>query len=225
MTRNKLLGVVALVAALGMPVTAASASTQKNYPLGHAKSCKAHYVKKTDKHKVKGKEVRFVECVYKAPVRSVITTTTTTVPVRSISTTTTTQPARPAQSPTTTTTTIPSPQSIRPSISGVSAFEEDTVCGSAYCYQMSLSIGTLGWPDPKNPPVNLGHVTLSWGSGGTGGSVTIPVVWNGSGINLSATAGIVHGVTEVDISYTGGSYTDTQGGQVTIYSAISSSGL
>lgn len=57
-----------------------------HYPLGRAHSCKAHYFKKTERHKVKRKEVRFIECVYD-PV-----TSTSKPPTTSTSTTTTTLP-------------------------------------------------------------------------------------------------------------------------------------
>lgn len=66
-------------------IQGASATSHPSYPLGHARSCKAHYVKKTERHKVKGHEVRYVACTYVAPVVATTTTSTTTT-----STTTTT---------------------------------------------------------------------------------------------------------------------------------------
>lgn len=59
-------------------VPSAGATTHPAYPLGKAKSCKAHYVKRTERHKVGGKEVRYVACVYVAPPVTTTTTTTTT---------------------------------------------------------------------------------------------------------------------------------------------------
>jgi len=71
------------------------------YPLGSAKSCKAHHVERILKHKVKGKTEQYIGCVYVAPKKArkhqktprvLVTTTTTTVPP---TTTTTTTPAGP----------------------------------------------------------------------------------------------------------------------------------
>lgn len=54
------------------PTSIAWANTNKTsshatYALGKARKCRADFVKKTEKHKVKGKEVRYVACVYVAP--------------------------------------------------------------------------------------------------------------------------------------------------------------
>ena len=54
-----------LLGVAGVP--SANAASHPSYPLGKAKSCRAHYVKRTERHKVKGKEVRYVACVYVAP--------------------------------------------------------------------------------------------------------------------------------------------------------------
>lgn len=60
----------------------AGASSRPMYPLGAAKYCKSHYVKRTERHRVNGRLVPFVACVYFAPpVTTTTTTTTTTIPV------------------------------------------------------------------------------------------------------------------------------------------------
>jgi hypothetical protein len=85
---------VALVATAALIPSVAGAATHPTYALGHATKCRADYHKSTLTHVVRGKRVRYVACVYKAPV-IVTPVTTTTTPV------TTTAP------PTTTTTTPP----------------------------------------------------------------------------------------------------------------------
>jgi hypothetical protein len=60
----------------GVVVTQAGASTHPTYPLGSAKTCKAHYVKKILPHKVKGKTESYIECVY-VPAKNATTSTTT----------------------------------------------------------------------------------------------------------------------------------------------------
>src|ERR1035437_3073663 len=69
-----------VAASLTVAVGAAGASSHPNYPLGKAKSCKAHYVKRTERHLVNGKEIRYVACVYVAPSNTTTTLTTTTTP-------------------------------------------------------------------------------------------------------------------------------------------------
>jgi hypothetical protein len=49
----------------------AGASTHPTYALGKAKTCHVNYMKKTETHVVKGKRVRYVACVYKAPVKAI----------------------------------------------------------------------------------------------------------------------------------------------------------
>ncbi len=46
---------------------AGAATTHPSYPLGKAKSCKVHYVKRVLSHQVRGKTVHYLACVYKAP--------------------------------------------------------------------------------------------------------------------------------------------------------------
>lgn len=63
---------VAILLVFGLAVATATgalgATTPRpTYALGHAKRCNAHYVKRTERHKVNGKEVRYVACVYVAP--------------------------------------------------------------------------------------------------------------------------------------------------------------
>lgn len=48
---------------------ASAATAHPSYALGKAKHCKVNFVKKTATHKVKGKSVRYVECIYKAPAK------------------------------------------------------------------------------------------------------------------------------------------------------------
>jgi len=71
-------------------------TSTKTYALGHAKKCKVDFVKKTERHKVKGKEKRYIACVYVAPKIAVSgiptqtnpnlpATTTPTTPATSIS--------------------------------------------------------------------------------------------------------------------------------------------
>src|ERR1035437_3170270 len=75
-----------VAASLTVAVGAAGASNHPNYPLGKAKSCRAHYVKRTERHLVNGKEIRYVACVYVAPSNTTTTlTTTTTTTVTSVS--------------------------------------------------------------------------------------------------------------------------------------------
>ena len=75
---------IAAIALFGVSLApGAGASSHPSYPLGKAKSCKAHYAKETEKKsetvrvKVHGKwkgehkTVRSVECVYKAAKKSV----------------------------------------------------------------------------------------------------------------------------------------------------------
>jgi hypothetical protein len=54
-------------------VQGAGATTHPTYPLGKAKSCKAGYIKRTERHKVNGIEVRYVACVYAPKYRLVVT--------------------------------------------------------------------------------------------------------------------------------------------------------
>lgn len=57
--------VIALV--IGLTPQLAGASTPASYALGKAKSCRPHYVKRTERRKIGGNEVRYVACVYVAP--------------------------------------------------------------------------------------------------------------------------------------------------------------
>lgn len=66
--------ILAALASVSLPIPGAGAASHPSYPLT-GKSCKAHYGKRTERHKIKGKEVRYVECVFVAPP---VTTTTTT---------------------------------------------------------------------------------------------------------------------------------------------------
>jgi hypothetical protein len=76
-----------IASSLTFAVDKAGASSHPNYPLEKTKLCKSHYVKRTERHLVKGKEVRYVACAYVA--RPITTTTSTTT---STTTTTTTMP-------------------------------------------------------------------------------------------------------------------------------------
>jgi hypothetical protein len=60
-----ILALVILLVAL--PITSAEASKHPTYPLGSAASCKAHYVERILKHKVNGKTISYIACVYVAP--------------------------------------------------------------------------------------------------------------------------------------------------------------
>lgn len=77
-----LLGLMVVGVGLGLFVSPAVASGHATYPLGKAKSCRAHFVKKTQRHLVKGREVRYVACVYVTPPA---VTTTTGVPQYTVS--------------------------------------------------------------------------------------------------------------------------------------------
>lgn len=68
--------------ALGGLAGAASAAKKPpaSYPLGKAKRCRPHYVKRTRRHKVKGKMVRYIACVYYAPKPKPKPVPTTTQP-------------------------------------------------------------------------------------------------------------------------------------------------
>src|SRR5665811_607745 len=62
-------------------ISQAGATTHAPYPLGSAKSCKAHYVKRVLKHVVKGKTLTYLACVYVAPkVKNTPPPTTTSTP-------------------------------------------------------------------------------------------------------------------------------------------------
>lgn len=64
---------LATIATLASPAVAGAASKPKataTYSLGSAKHCRTHFVKKTLHHKVHGKSVRYVACVYVAPTVS-----------------------------------------------------------------------------------------------------------------------------------------------------------
>jgi hypothetical protein len=81
-----------LIAPAGVLVAQAGAVAKPShatYALGKAKHCRAHFVKKTERHKVKGKMVRYIGCVYVAPKAATPTTvpgSTTGAPVSSMST-------------------------------------------------------------------------------------------------------------------------------------------
>ena len=75
-----LLTTLVIASSLTFAVGEAGASSHPNYPLGKAKSCKSHYVKRTERHLVIGKEVQYVACVYLAPSSTTTTSTTTTTP-------------------------------------------------------------------------------------------------------------------------------------------------
>ena len=42
----------------------------------------------------------------------------------------------------------------------VEATESDIPCGDYYCYSLYATISDIGWPSPKDPPVDLGTVTF-----------------------------------------------------------------
>jgi hypothetical protein len=64
-------------------------ATHPTYPLGSAKSCKVHYVERILSHKVKGKTVSYIGCVYEPPkAKPKPAPTTTTVPPTTTTTTT-----------------------------------------------------------------------------------------------------------------------------------------
>lgn len=74
---------VVFIVALSVPLTllwsdTATAATHPTYALGHAKKCRVDYVKRTEKHRVKDKSVRYVACVYVAP-RTAASSSTTSV--------------------------------------------------------------------------------------------------------------------------------------------------
>lgn len=114
-------GTIFVGAFLGIGIVAASASPsapQTSYPLGKAKTCVSHYVKRTERHVVKGRSERYVACVYVAPsVPIAAPTTTVAVAPAGISVppeiiyvyppTPTTLPDPTTTSSSTTTTTVP----------------------------------------------------------------------------------------------------------------------
>lgn len=51
------------------------------YALGKAKKCRTDFVKKTEKHEVRGKGVRYVACVYRAPTKKTVTPVINPAPV------------------------------------------------------------------------------------------------------------------------------------------------
>ena len=71
--------ILAAIVALGMSAGSISAvwatpvrTTHPSYALGHAKHCRTGYVKKTERHKIHGKEKRYVACVYVAPLTATV---------------------------------------------------------------------------------------------------------------------------------------------------------
>lgn len=74
---------LAAVALSALALGGAAGAAKKppaSYPLGKAKHCRAHYVKRTRRHKVKGKLVRYIACVYDAPKPKPKPVPTTTQP-------------------------------------------------------------------------------------------------------------------------------------------------
>ena len=81
-----LLSFVAVKVSSGSVIPAKTST--KTYALGHAKKCKVDFVKKTERHKVKGKEKRYIACVYVAPKIAV-----SGIPIQTNPATTTPAPA------------------------------------------------------------------------------------------------------------------------------------
>lgn len=83
---RKTIAVLVLAVGVALPTSSALGAVKNphaTYALGHAKKCRVDFVKRTERHKVDGKEKRYVACVYQAPevlvpVTSVIPTTTPT---------------------------------------------------------------------------------------------------------------------------------------------------
>jgi len=74
LSRLALVGVIVVLFGFLVPMTSTGATTaHPTYPLGSARSCKAHYGKKILTHKVKGKTVSYIACVYKAPAGPTLT--------------------------------------------------------------------------------------------------------------------------------------------------------
>jgi hypothetical protein len=72
--RTVAIGLALTATLLSLPISGSAAfgaGAHPNYPLGKAKSCKLNYVKRAARHVVKGKEVRYVECVYVTPIPGV----------------------------------------------------------------------------------------------------------------------------------------------------------
>ena len=58
---------LAVLLGLAPIASAGAAGHHPTYPLGSATRCKAHYVERILKHKVKGKTVSYIACVYVTP--------------------------------------------------------------------------------------------------------------------------------------------------------------
>lgn len=71
---------VALLIAFGLSAQSGASTPAKSYALGKAKKCRVLYVKQTERHRVNGKSVRYIACVYRPPAPPPTTTTTTTLP-------------------------------------------------------------------------------------------------------------------------------------------------
>lgn len=177
----------------------AEATTHPTYPLGHAKACKTHYVKTTERHKVKGKTVRLVECVYRAPARTVVTTTTTTVPLR--------------VSTTTTSSTIPI-QSVTLTPSFSTNSDHYGQSGST-TIEIGITLQNASAPFPENG-CQMGTVTLGYGNTNvSGGSYTLTYDCAlGSGPMLVYVPSIPSSGTTIYLSYSGTTYTAAGGTEV-----------
>jgi hypothetical protein len=202
---RKVLVAALLLSALAVTPSVAAvpgATTHPTYPLGHARSCKAHYVKRTEKHKVGASEIRYVACVYVASLAVAPTTTTVA--------TTTTVP---------TTTLTPSFIAIcngLPAPIGVSVTQWDCVFNmltSNLPYpecNAAANFGTLTLTSPASAP-GAGTMSVSWG-GVCGGSTVESEDVNFGAIGFSG--------TETSWTYSGGSYIDVQGQRVVLPSEL-----
>lgn len=211
---------ILLLVSVGMFGVAGASAPGKSYALGKAKKCRVDYYKQTEKHRVGGKLVRYVACVYRAPVTvpGVGATTTTTTTVKKSAPTVAASTTAPTSTSSTTTTTTPPNYSERTSVNASYFMSDYTCSGGYYCYTMTAMLNTIGWPSPSVSTSTVGMVNFSW----EGGAVSVPVKWSGLGSpTATATEGIPRQyASTITAYYSGGSYTDSSGGTVTVASAV-----
>lgn len=144
MTKRLTLIVAVTMVALTTISGLSSASVHQTYALGKATACRANYHKSTLTHLVKGKHVRYVACVYRAPVKPPSTTTTTDATPTTTTTVLVGATLPPPPPTTTTTTTTVLPETITVSITPVSE-GESLVAPTNYGFQATAidNYGTL----------------------------------------------------------------------------------
>lgn len=143
---TRVLASLAVIGGLSVPAVAA-ASTKTNphatYALGGTKKCKTSFIKKTERHDVKGKSARYVACVYVAPPKVTVGAsipTTTVAPINAPSPQLPVPPTTTAPTATTTAPALPVPQ--------IEIVGNATVCGMNGCQRVVAVLPVSGYPVP-----------------------------------------------------------------------------